>query len=143
MVTVVLALAGDNPTSGSLPNDALGAPSQLGNAGLIFGDDKSALGLFTHRSDTFGALVVDEHARGFARPLVRFVTALFRAATIDQEAHVHGVEPRNVGVGRITECGRAPELAARHHCAIGCFPAAKIAEVQDAFKINETIMHIR
>lgn len=57
LVTFDLALGGDNPTSGNLPNDALGATSQFGNAGLIFGDDKSALGIFTHRSDTFGALV--------------------------------------------------------------------------------------
>jgi len=93
--------------------------------------------------DAFGAFVVDEHARGFARPLVRFVPALFRPAQIDQKANVHRVEPRNVGVCRVIESGGPPELAARHLCAIGGFPTAKIAEIQDPFEINKTIMHER
>jgi len=57
LVTFDLALGGDDPTSGTLPNDALGSTAHFGSAGLVFGSEATALGLFTHRSDTWGALV--------------------------------------------------------------------------------------
>lgn len=57
LVTFDLALSGDDPTSGDLPGDALGTTASFGNAGLVFGSEATALGLFTHRSDTWGALV--------------------------------------------------------------------------------------
>jgi hypothetical protein len=86
-------------------------------------------------------LVIEVDAPVLAGPFVGLVGALLGPAQIDEEAHVERLEPRDIGLGRIVEGGRAVQRAAREPRAVYSLVAAKVAEVQDALEIDQPVMH--